>query len=173
MKKNQINVELDQEYLIKLKVLGYNDKLKENIKQIIQEKIQDEYDKTIANSEGYTVKELLAKEILKIKAYNEANFNYSISQADLENIKNGNIQEAIKGTIVNCPIADDIVMKHKVEKNIKIHRYITTTGQWKIVDSYNLHIETNKGKFVYISALNTIKTLKNYEEYLKKERTRY
>lgn len=169
MKKNQINVELSQEHLEKLNVIGYNDKQKELLKQIAEKTIEEEYNKLFKESEGYTVKELLAQKIKEIKNYNEANINYNISEQDCRKIQNGEIQSSIKGTIVNCPIADDIVMKHNIEKDIKTRKYVTTTGQWKTLNSYNIFIETNKGKYVYISALNTIKTQDNYEKYMNRE----
>lgn len=169
MKKNKINVEINEESFAKLNVIGYDEKRKDILKEVVEKAIEKEYNRILKESEGYTVKELLAQKIREIKSYNEVNLNYNISESDCRKILNGEIQNTIKGTIVNCPIADDIVMKHKIEKDIRIRKYVTTTGQWKVLNSLNIFIETNKGKYVYVSALNTIKTEKSYEEYINRK----
>lgn len=173
LKKGKIILEISPETVMKLNVIGEEFIDEANITETVEKIINNRYEEIIEGSEGRTVKELIAEKIEEIKEYNEANKIMNINKTMVKQVKNFELKNVIKGAIMTCPIEDDIVMSHKIEKDVKINRYLASSGSWTASPSYILHIKTNKGEYVYISALNTIKTKEKYEEYVTRKQIVY
>lgn len=164
----KITIELDNEFVTKLDAVGYTEHFQKEIKESIEKIIERKYQILKENSKGITVKELLEEKLGKAVEFNQQHTNMSISIKDIEKIKEQGIKGIIKGSIVTCPIENDIVQDYHITTDEKVRKFTAANGSWRTVESYNIYISTNKGEFVYISALNTIKTLENYHEYIKK-----
>lgn len=173
LKKGKIFLEISPETTAKLNAIGKEFIENSNITETVEEIINKKYNELIEGSEKRTVKELMAEKIEEIKEYNETNNIMNINKTMVKQVKNFELKNVIKGTIMTCPIEDDIVMNHKIEKDVKINRYLASSGSWTASPSYILHIKTNKGEYVYISVLNTIKTKEKYEEYITRKQIIY
>lgn len=162
----KLTFEISEELFQKLKSFSENPKKDPIIQEKINNYIQNTYESIIKNSLGYQVKKLMAEKINEICKYNALNNIYNITQSAQKEIQNENLKKNIKGTINTCPISDDYVIKYEIQKDIKVKRYMENNKEWEVVPSYNIFIKTYHGDFVYISALNTIKTAEKYKEYM-------
>lgn len=165
-KKIKLTFEITEELFEKLKYISENPKKDIIILNNITNYIETTYDSIVKNSLGFKVKDIFIKNIDTICNYNAINNVYNITKEAQLEIQQGNLKKNIKGTINTCPISDDYVISYEIQKNIKVKRYIESIKEWEVAPSYNINIKTYHGDFVYISALNTIKTAEKYKEYM-------
>lgn len=164
----KITINISEEKYEKLKAISKDPQNDSGIKESINDYIEEKYKDLLKNSQGFTVKELFAEKIEEIYRYNLAHHIYNLNDFCVNEIKAKNISRNIKGTVITCPIENDIVISYEVKIDVSVKRYVEMEQKWVDADSYNMYIKTIKGEYVYISALNTLKTKEKFEEYQKK-----
>lgn len=159
---------ISDEFVAKLDAIGYNETIRQEMQTVIENHIENLYLQLKEKTKGITVKDLLEEELPKAKEFNDEHHNTIITENDLLEIQKTGLKKFVKGLTVTCPIENDLVSSYKITTNEKVRKYTSASNNWRTVESYNIYINTNKGDFVYISAINTVKTLKNYKDYQKK-----
>ena len=161
-------IPIEDEFVAKLDAIGYNEAIQQKLKTTIENHIDNLYLKLKEDTAGITVKNLLENELPKAKKFNDEHRNTIITERDLEEIQDNGLKKLVKGLTITCPIENDLVKTYRITTDEKVRKYTSTYNSWRTVESYNIYISTNKGDFVYISAINTVKTLENYKDYQRK-----
>lgn len=163
-----IDQQLTEEELSKKKIIESMGKLDYVILDL-KKSINENYQKIYEASTKKTLREYFSENIAEIVNDNKS---YGIPQAVPEEnickIQAGQLKYNIHGFIQTCSNPDLLILTASVQKNVPALRYSEIEGRWQEVTTTLIRFRTVEGEYLYVSALNLLKSEASAEKYLQR-----
>lgn len=139
----------------------------EELVNVLKTAISEKYKQIYETSEKQTLREFFANHIEEIA---EDNRRYTsavkIPSFVVSDVKSGNLKHNIKGFVLNCKDHDALILNVQIQKNMPALKYSEADGAWHETTTTLITLITTAGKYVYVSAINSIKTDEKAAKYL-------
>ena len=169
----QINQNLSEEDQHKIKVVLSMKKF-DYLVETFKKSICETYQKIYESSTKQTFRTFFAERIGEIKRDNDSyGINDVLPEEDIKKIQAGLLKYNIRGFIANCKDVDELILNYSIEKNVPALRYDEQEKTWNEVTTTLIRFETTRKKYLYVSALNTLKSEASAKYYLERIKNYY
>lgn len=135
--------------------------------ELFKAAIADKYEQIYEASQKQTLREYFAEHIEEISEDNQKyNAAFSFSEEIVQKIKSGKVKHNIKGFVCNCTNADALILDVHMQKNVPALYFDEDEHRWHETTTTIIKFNTTCGKYMYVSAINSLKTEEFAAKYL-------